>query len=65
MYQSNKVNNSDLNNHENMSQKEGSSTINIKECLVCFIEISDGVIMNCGHGGLCYECGVKLLKDTG
>ena len=28
-------------------------------------EIADGVIMPCGHGGLCYECAIQFLKKGG
>jgi len=28
-----------------------------KECCICFDYNPDCVIMECGHGGICYECG--------
>jgi hypothetical protein len=28
-----------------------------KECLICLAGEADAVIMNCGHGGLCFDCG--------
>ena len=48
-------------------------------CLVCCEKKPDAVLMECGHGGLflkilfiylynkgiCYECGVELLKKLG
>jgi len=30
-------------------------------CCICFSNLSDAVIMNCGHGGICYECGKSIL----
>ena len=32
------------------------------ECAICFEVTADAVVRPCGHGGLCYECGKKLLK---
>jgi hypothetical protein len=37
------------------------SSIMIKDCLICFTEKADGVLMNCGHAGICYSCGVKMI----
>ena len=31
-----------------------------KECLICLEVRADAVIMNCGHGGICFDCGSKL-----
>jgi len=32
-----------------------------RECCICFDQKPDAVIMECGHGGICYECGNHLL----
>jgi hypothetical protein len=37
----------------------------IKPCLICMRKAANGVIMNCGHGGVCHTCAVKILKETG
>ena len=34
-----------------------------KECVICLEEVSDAVVMNCGHGGLCFECGTKICES--
>lgn len=34
-----------------------------KECCICFDSKPDAVIMECGHGGICYECGKHLLAS--
>ncbi|KAJ1446469.1 hypothetical protein M885DRAFT_546312 [Pelagophyceae sp. CCMP2097] len=31
-------------------------------CYVCCLERRDAVIMECGHGGLCFECGKALAR---
>lgn len=30
--------------------------------MVCFASNADSVIMECGHGGICYECAIKMWK---
>ncbi|KAL4467530.1 hypothetical protein ABPG72_004598 [Tetrahymena utriculariae] len=42
------------------SQQQSVST-----CLVCFDAIPDSIFNPCGHGGLCYECAIDLMKKTG
>ncbi|KAL4430309.1 hypothetical protein ABPG74_019468 [Tetrahymena malaccensis] len=34
-------------------------------CLVCFDKQPDSVFMDCGHGGVCYECSLEIWKKTG
>ena len=38
------------------------SSVKLKECVVCMSDVADGVIMPCGHGGICYECAVMMMK---
>lgn len=33
-------------------------------CLVCFEKPPDTVFMNCGHGGICYECALDLWRSS-
>ncbi|EAS05303.2 zinc finger, C3HC4 type (RING finger) protein (macronuclear) [Tetrahymena thermophila SB210] len=42
------------------SQQQSVST-----CLVCFDATPDSIFNPCGHGGLCYECAIDLMKKTG
>ena len=42
-----------------------SISLNSKECCICFDNKPDAVIMECGHGGLCYECGKHLISNEG
>lgn len=36
-----------------------------KLCEICLDKICDAVIMECGHGGICYECSLKMWKSVG
>jgi len=31
-------------------------------CYLCFEGLPNAVLLNCGHGGICYECAVALIK---
>lgn len=33
-------------------------------CCICFSNLANAVIMNCGHGGICYECGKSILQSN-
>ena len=45
--------------------KSKSKPDDIKLCLVCMSKAANGVIMNCGHGGVCHTCAVKIFKESG
>ncbi|EAS04995.2 zinc finger, C3HC4 type (RING finger) protein (macronuclear) [Tetrahymena thermophila SB210] len=45
-------------------QEEESKNTSIQNCLVCFENQPDTVFMNCGHGGICYECALLIWKNT-
>ena len=34
-------------------------------CQVCYEYGQDSVIFNCGHGGLCFVCALKLICSSG
>jgi hypothetical protein len=41
------------------------SSVKLKECVVCMSASADGVLMPCGHSGICYECALQMLmKDA-
>ena len=35
-----------------------------QQCLICFDKGTDAVFMECGHGGVCYECSLEIWKTT-
>lgn len=39
--------------------------IPVKVCDMCCENPSDAVIMDCGHGGICYNCSLELWKTVG
>ena len=34
-------------------------------CSMCYENLSNAVLMDCGHGGICYECSLELWKAVG
>ena len=44
--------------------KEASENI-LPLCYVCVDKEADGVIMPCGHGGICFRCGLILARKVG
>ena len=34
------------------------------QCCICFENIANAVNMQCGHGGICYECGKSILMSN-
>ncbi len=31
-----------------------------EECVICYNNPPDAVVMPCGHGGICYECSLNI-----
>jgi hypothetical protein len=50
---------------EDISEKHSSSSSSQKICEMCCENNCNAVIMECGHGGICYECSLELWKTTG
>ena len=50
---------------EKSIEKESNSEKSFVSCLICFSENPDAVFMECGHGGVCYDCSIELWKSTG
>ena len=34
------------------------------DCLICYDAKADAVFMDCGHGGLCYDCAIDIWKNS-
>ncbi|KAL4432674.1 hypothetical protein ABPG74_004967 [Tetrahymena malaccensis] len=49
---------------ENLQVNKQENSIG-NTCVVCFDKTPDTLYMPCGHGGLCYECAIDILKKTG
>ena len=39
--------------------------IEVERCLICADKYANAVIMGCGHGGVCFECAVKMQQKAG
>jgi hypothetical protein len=39
--------------------------IEVEHCLLCADKYANAVIMGCGHGGVCFECAVKMQQNAG
>ena len=35
-----------------------------KTCRICFDRPPDSVFMDCGHGGVCFECSLDVWRNT-
>ena len=35
----------------------------LRYCLVCCTKQANTVLMECGHGGICYECSLDMMKN--
>ncbi|KAL4455501.1 hypothetical protein ABPG74_012653 [Tetrahymena malaccensis] len=53
------------NNNGTTIKKEQIKEEEEQNCLICFQNSQDSVFMNCGHGGICYDCSLDIWKITG
>ena len=49
---------------ENLNESLNSLTLNEKECLICLEQDADAILMDCGHGGVCYNCALEIWKAS-
>ena len=74
-YQDGKIEISDLKkpdeegseNSSKLQQDEAAAKKDSEEkseviCSVCFDNVPDSVFMDCGHGGMCYDCAIDIWK---
>ena len=43
---------------------EDEAYVEKASCCICFSGLANCVIMNCGHGGICFDCGKSILQST-
>jgi len=36
----------------------------VQTCTICLDKIANAVLMNCGHGAICFNCGLTLLSTA-
>ncbi|OMJ67913.1 hypothetical protein SteCoe_34808 [Stentor coeruleus] len=57
--------------HEENKSEVDFNSVNIdgsiengKTCSICCEKEADAIIMNCGHGGICFDCSCEIVKKT-
>ncbi len=55
---------SKMENLETVVTSPGIEQSGNQQCLICFDKGTDAVFMECGHGGVCYECSLEIWKTT-
>ncbi|CAD8175995.1 unnamed protein product [Paramecium pentaurelia] len=49
--------------NNNIIKKNKASPHNSNnKCIICCEKSSNAILMNCGHGGICYQCAVQLAQ---
>ncbi|OMJ74874.1 hypothetical protein SteCoe_26127 [Stentor coeruleus] len=48
---------------EEEEKGKNKSISSIKDCLICYSNECDSVLIPCGHGGICNDCSIKLLES--
>ncbi|CAD8181872.1 unnamed protein product [Paramecium pentaurelia] len=52
------------NMNNNIIQKNKLSHHNSNnKCIICCEKVSNAILMNCGHGGICYQCAVQVAQN--
>jgi len=49
---------------ENKMNETGGAPGTAPSCCICFDNTANAVNMQCGHGGICYECGKSILMSN-
>lgn len=47
-----------------MHQSQSPEADDVDVCHICFVNEADAVALECGHGGLCFQCGIRIKTDT-
>ncbi|CDW85802.1 UNKNOWN [Stylonychia lemnae] len=57
--------NDDIVNNLNLNREARESNTGMSnQCLICCDKIADSVIMDCGHGGVCFDCAIQLCINA-
>ena len=48
-----------------IASQAGVEDENAGLCYICYTNEANAVMMNCGHGGVCYDCSVEFLLKKG
>lgn len=56
---------SSLSESPKLARQMSNTNFANKSCSMCCDNPCNAVLMECGHGGICYECSLKLWKSKG
>lgn len=57
------INLSKIEINKNQNKEKGFSLSQFDSCCLCYQNVADAVIMDCGHGGSCYLCAIIMWKN--
>ena len=46
------------------AKKQADEIIEEKLCYICYENSPNAVLVNCGHGGICYNCAMLIMKKS-
>lgn len=46
----------------NLIEKESVKNTVLKECMMCLINEPNTLFQPCGHGGICFDCSIEIMK---
>ncbi|KRX10289.1 hypothetical protein PPERSA_09673 [Pseudocohnilembus persalinus] len=49
----------------NQNYQQIQPIVEKNKCMICFDKPPDSVLMECGHGGICYNCSLEIWMNTG
>ena len=49
-------------NQNKITTIQNNNIKNSDSCSICLTSEADGVLMDCGHGAICFKCGLTILK---
>ena len=50
--------------YQQFLEKERQIQVNLNECMLCLVNISNCVLMECGHSSICFDCTMHLAINS-
>ena len=47
----------------NLIEQNEHTNLNKKECMMCFQQEPNTIFRPCGHGGICFECSLEIMRN--
>ncbi|CAD8094910.1 unnamed protein product [Paramecium sonneborni] len=51
-------------NNRNVQKSQDAQQQSNSKCIICCEKPSNAVLMNCGHGGICYQCAIQMAQKS-